>query len=116
MAEQDPKGKHQHEPGAKLDHGKLRPALVLGGFPRALEEVVRVGTAGANKYTDFGWKSVENGEVRYADAARRHQLEVDKVHIYDRSMDDYIVDAKSIMHEAQVIWNLLAALELKLNK
>lgn len=34
--ESDPHGKSQHDPGAKLDAGKLRAALVLGGFANAL--------------------------------------------------------------------------------
>ena len=34
--EQDPNGKSPHELGAKLDAGKIRPGLVLGGFARAL--------------------------------------------------------------------------------
>ena len=45
----------QHEPGAKLDSGKIRPSLVLGGFARALAEVSAVGTFGAEKYSDNGW-------------------------------------------------------------
>jgi hypothetical protein len=66
MTETDPNGLDPHEPGAKLDAGKIRPQLVLGGFSRALEEVVKVGTYGANKYTELsdiqmlqcvtGWK------------------------------------------------------------
>lgn len=52
--DQDPTGKDAHEPGAKLDAGKLRMGLVLLGFHRALQEVARVGTLGAAKYSDYG--------------------------------------------------------------
>ena len=76
--EKDPNGMDQHESGAKLDQGKLRPDLVLGGFNRALSAVVAVGTFGANKYTENGWLSVPNGIARYSDAAGRHQFAVQK--------------------------------------
>ena len=67
-------GKNAHEPGAKLDAGKLRPALVLGGFARALLAVTAVGTYGAVKYTDNGWTEVPRGRERYDDAQLRHWL------------------------------------------
>ncbi len=54
-AEADPDGKDPHEIGSKLDAGKPRMSLVLGGFARALMEVVKVGTDGAIKYTENGW-------------------------------------------------------------
>lgn len=49
MIEADPNGKKPNEVGAKLDAGKNRLGLVLGGFARALQEIGRVGTYGANK-------------------------------------------------------------------
>ena len=54
-AELDPNGKDPHAPGAKLDQGKIRMGLVMGGFARALLAVGEVGTFGANKYSDNGW-------------------------------------------------------------
>lgn len=113
ICDYDPSGIDSHTPGAKLDAGKIRPDLVLGGFPRALTEVCKVGTFGAEKYTDDGWLYVENGIRRYADAAGRHKLKSDAGELYDQ-------DAKErgwqIRHDAQVIWNLLAALELTLRE
>lgn len=105
--ELDPLGKDQHEVGAKLDHGKLRPALVLGGFSKALVEVSKVGTYGAQKYTDNGWKGVPNGKQRYRDAALRHWL---------KEMNGAIINEEDgdVFHLAQTIWNLLAVLELEL--
>src|SRR3546814_731878 len=64
----DPTGVDQHVPGAKLDGGKLRPALVRGGVASAVDAMVKVGSDGARKYTDNGWKTVPNGKARYEDA------------------------------------------------
>lgn len=107
--EKDPTGRSQHEPGAKVDAGKIRPALVLGEFSRALEHVVRVGSKGAQKYTPRGWLDVPNGVERYADAAFRHQLKVWQGLVYDSDEG-----GTGERHKAQVIWNLLAELELEL--
>jgi len=54
LDESDPTGRGAHDAGAKLDHGKVRVGLVLGGFSRALMEVCEVGTGGAAKYSDNG--------------------------------------------------------------
>lgn len=107
--EVDPTGRNANAPGAKLDAGKQRPALVLGEFARALEAVVEVGTVGATKYTPRGWLEVPNGQERYADAAFRHQLKVWK----GERVDDG-PGGTGKLHKAQVIWNLLAELELEL--
>ena len=98
MADED-----QHTPGAKLDAGKVRLGLVLGGFRNALVEVGKVGTFGAAKYSDNGWLEVPNGEERYTDALFRHLL------------GDEEVDSESgLLHLAHACWNLLAVLELHL--
>lgn len=103
--EADPHGLDPHQPGAKLDAGKNRLGLVMRGFTRALFEVGRVGTYGAEKYTDNGWLEVENGEERYMDAAYRHLAE-DELNPFDTSA--------ALFHLAQAAWNLLAVLELRL--
>lgn len=103
--EKDPYGLDQHQSGAKLDQGKLRPALVLGNFPYALEAVTQVGTYGANKYTGNGWKSVPNGLERYHDAAMRHWLKY-------MSGDRINFEDGEVSHLAQVIWNLMSVYEL----
>ena len=46
------------EKGVKLDSGKNRLGLMLGGFSHALWLVGYVGTFGTNKYTDNGWQEV----------------------------------------------------------
>lgn len=105
--ESDPKGFDPHQPGAKLDAGKVRMGLVMRGFTRALFEVGRVGTYGAGKYTPNGWLEVENGEERYMDAAYRHLAE-DELNPFDTSA--------ALFHLAQAAWNLLAVLELRLRE
>lgn len=106
--EADPTGRSPHEAGAKLDHGKVRPALVLGGFARALWAVSEVGSFGAGKYTENGWVSVPNGKARYEDADLRHWLK-------DKMGQDKDDDS-NLTHLAHKAWNALAALDLELRK
>lgn len=99
--EQDPNGLSPHTHGAKLDANKPNCDLVFGGFANALLEMAKVGTFGAQKYTDNGWKSVPNGVNRYRSAAYRHLL------------SSRFLDTESgLPHLAQAAWNCLAALEL----
>jgi len=105
----DPLGKDQHDTGAKLDAGKPRLGLVLGGFTRALTEVGKVGTKGAAKYTDFGFLEVPNGIDRYTDAMQRHWL-TEYIEEYDMgTIED---PGTEELHAACVAWNALARLEL----
>ena len=102
--EQDPNGKGQHDSGSKLDAGKNRLHLVLGSFTNALQAVGEVGTFGANKYTDNGWKSVPDGVDRYSDALLRH---------YFKEQAGESVDTDSnLLHAAHLAWNALSRLEL----
>ena len=102
--EKDPNGKDPHQPGAKLDAGKPRAGLVLGGFAAALAAVVDVGTYGARKYTDNGWKEVPNGVERYTDAMYRHLLAESRGELRDEDT--------GILHAAHTAWNALARLDL----
>lgn len=106
--EADPHGKAQNEPGAKLDHGKARLGLVLGGFSPALEEVGKIGTFGANKYSPNGWLSVPNGVERYTDAMLRHWLKECKGEALDPETE--------LLHAAHLAWNALARLTLILRE
>lgn len=106
--ELDPHGLNAHAPGAKLDAGKVRPGLVLGGFARALLAVSRIGTFGAVKYTDNGWMEVPNGVNRYDDAKLRHWL-------YEKSGIECDPDTQE-MHAAHEAWNALARLDLLIRK
>lgn len=104
--ESDPDGLDAHEPGAKLDSGKIQAGL-LGLFSRALLAVAEVGTFGATKYARGGWQSVENGIERYDDAKVRHML---KGYYEDDDPDS------GLSHAAHEAWNALAKLELMLRK
>lgn len=101
----DPDGKDPHELGSKLDAGKRKLYThLITYFPRALEEVCLVSEEGARKYTRNGWKYVDNGEERYADATLRHIFAEAKGELKDQELDLY--------HAAQEAWNALAKLEL----
>lgn len=97
-----------HNPGAKDDATKIRAGLVLGAFSRALEQVCRVGTFGAKKYSDNGWTQVSDGINRYTDALYRHLLTEAK-----GEQDD---PESGIRHAAHAAWNAIARLELMLRE
>ena len=104
--EGDPNGLDQHAHGAKLDRGKPDLSLLLM-FGHALEEVGRIGTFGAQKYTRGGWQGVAFGNNRYTAALLRHLC---KEH-YEK------VDTDSgLLHAAHAAWNALARLELQLRE
>ena len=96
------------EKGEKLDNGKNRLGLVLGGFSHALWLVGCVGTFGADKYTDNGWQQVKNGRNRYLDALLRHLFKV--------FMGEETDKESGLLHLAHVCWNALAILELTVNE
>lgn len=104
--EKDPSGIDQHTPGAKLDAGKVLPWLMVSGFSRALAAVSDVTTKGARKYTPNGWMEVADGEARYMEAFSRHMLAL--------ARGEQIDADTGCMHKAQMIWNLMASLELEL--
>ena len=104
----DPNGIDQHAPGAKLDNGKPRHGLVLGAFANALTEVAKVGTFGANKYSDNGWLSVPNGKARYTDALLRHH--------FAEAGGEALDEDSGLRHAAHRAWNALAVLELALRE
>ena len=93
---------------AALDAGENRLGLVLLGFARALQEVGKVGTYGANKYTDNGWVEVLDGVPRYTDAMLRHLLREATGEERDPDND--------LHHAAHLAWNALARLDLTLRQ
>jgi hypothetical protein len=103
--EVDPNGVGQHQPGAKLDHGKVQAAEILGMFSNALEQVAKVGQFGADKYSMGGWQHVQDGEKRYGNARLRHWLK--------RQQGEGIDPDSSLLHLAHEAWNVLAELELR---
>jgi len=105
--EADPTGRNPHEPGAKLDSGKVcafRGAIDY--FPRAIESVAAVSTFGASKYAWKGWETVPEGFERYSDAMVRHLISAGKGEAADPD--------SGLLHDAHTAWNALARLELKL--
>lgn len=103
ITESDPNGILQHEPGAKLDAGKNRLGLVFSGFALALQAVGAVGTYGANKYTDEGWKAVPGANKRYTDAMLRH--------LFKEFSGEHLDQETGFLHAAHAAWNALARLE-----
>ena len=100
--------KNPHEPGAKDDGAKPDLDLVLGAFSKALIEVGKVGTFGAKKYSDNGWKKVPDAQRRYLSAMQRH---------YCTYKDDELYDPETnLSHLAHTAWNALAALYFELEK
>lgn len=106
--EVDPNGYAANKPGAKLDAGKNRLGLVMGGFARALQEVGKVGTFGANKYTVNGWVAVPEGVDRYTDAMYRH--------LFTECEGESVDGQTGLLHAAHAAWNALARLDLMLRQ
>lgn len=109
--ESDPNGIGQHEAGAKVDAGKQLAWLFLSGFSKALEQAAEVTTQGARKYTPNGWKSVPDGSQRYMEAFGRHLFALGRGEVYDTGPG-----GTGCSHKAQMIWNLLASLELDIER
>lgn len=63
------KKKLDPQEGVKYDIGKPEYGLLP---PIALEEIAKVLTAGAQKYSRENWRYVEDGPRRYFDALQRH--------------------------------------------
>ena len=106
--EKDPHNINQHDPGAKLDDGKVRAGLVINGFSIAITEVAKVGTYGAKKYSDNGWVAVPDGVNRYTDAMYRHLLK--------EASGESTDNETGILHAAHAAWNALARLELMMKQ
>lgn len=93
----------QTEEGFKLDEDKLRYDLVPS---EALQEVVKVLTMGAKKYSDDNWKHVPDLQQRYYAACMRH-LEAHR--------QKYISDSESgLSHLAHAICCLFFMLQNEL--
>jgi hypothetical protein len=108
MNERDPYDMNPHEPGAKLDAGKPMVWLCIAGFSQAVAAVADVTTKGALKYTPNGWMTVPEGKDRYMEAFGRHMLALGRGEDVDKDT--------GCLHKAQMIWNLMASLELELRE
>lgn len=109
IEEADPSGRALSEPGTKADAGKDLPWLFQTGFANALAEVAKVTTLGARKYTPNGWATVPNGSERYMEGFARHMQKLAQGEVFDNGPGGL-----GTYHKAQMIWNLLASLELEL--
>lgn len=92
----------QKEVGAKHDQGKIRMDLLPWD---ALTEIGRVLTHGAEKYTDDGWRKVDNGFQRYEAAMLRHLAAYKNGEVVDKE--------SQIHHLAHLACNALFMLALK---
>lgn len=95
----------QHD-ALKYDSGKVRAGLMIQGFARALMEVAKISTFGANKYADNTWQGVE--KKRYIDSTARHYLE----YMAGRVVDD----ESGELTLAHLAWNVLCLLEKELEE
>lgn len=92
--------------GMKFDNDKPRLDLLLD-FGKALEEIGKVATFGANKYAPGNWLLVQDAQSRYQAALLRHLFQSNTAE-KDPETD--------LDHLAHVAWNALAVLELKLRQ
>lgn len=107
--EVDPTGRGAHDAGAKMDAGKPRVWLCVSGFSNALAAVADVTTRGAEKYAPNSWMSVPDGVNRYMEGFGRHTLALGRGETHDTGPG-----GTGCLHKAQMIWNLLASLELEI--
>lgn len=110
----------QHKPGAKMDQGKVHAdLLVLMG--RALMAVAWVGTYGETKYTRGGFLEVPDAFNRYTAAMFRHVFKEEIEGTFDLGDPFYETEEGepfkgTVRHDAQVAWNALARLEIRLRE
>ena len=65
-----------------------------------IEDIVKVYTFGAEKYSDNSWQNLENGYERYKAALLRHLVEIEKGELTDNE--------SGLLHTAHIMWNALA--------
>lgn len=69
---------------------------------KEIEDIVKVYTAGADKYGPNKWQDLPDGYNRYKGAMLRHLMEYEKGNIVD--------EETGCLHLAQVAWNAIAML------
>ena len=93
------------ELGRKFDTEKPRTYLLP---PKALMEVSRVLTIGAEKYDEQNWRKLDNLQNRYTGAALRHLF---------AHMDGEVLDPETnLSHIAHAVCCLLFKLEIEVEK
>ena len=94
--------------GKKYDDDKNCMGLMCENFSRALWEVAKVSTFGANKYGVNSWQTLSNPKERYMDALCRH--------LFQHLQGDKIDDESGLLHLQHCAWNILALLEFELKE
>lgn len=99
--------------GQKFSDDKIPLYTVLfEQFPLALQEVAKCSQAGNKKYKlDTDWmnfKRVENPIFQYKNAGIRHLME--------KGINEDMLEYGKIRHDAQAVWNFLAALQIELEQ
>lgn len=69
---------------------------------KEIEDIVKVYTAGADKYGPNKWQGLSDGYNRYKGAMLRHLMEYEKGNIVD--------EETGCLHLAAVAWNAIAML------
>jgi hypothetical protein len=95
----------EKEVGRKFDNEKPRYGLLK---PASLEEMVKVLTYGAKKYSVDNWKLVPDLENRYFDAAQRHIWAFRRGETHDPE--------SGLHHLAHAMCSLMFILETNLNE
>ena len=65
-----------------------------------IEDIVRVYTFGAEKYTPNSWQNLENGYDRYKAALLRHMNCIENGELYDKE--------SGLLHTSHIMWNAVA--------
>lgn len=94
--------------GRKFDQGKPQYSLIPS---KALLEVVKVLTFGAQKYDPENWRRVPDAKTRYFDAAQRHLWQWK-----DGEINDEGAGGSDCHHLAAAISNLMFILQLELEE
>ena len=76
--------------------------------PEALEEVVKVLTHGAQKYSPDNWKHVDNMQERYFNASQRHAWAYKRGEIRDGESGHH--------HLAHAICNMMFILQYEIDE
>lgn len=95
------------ETGKKNDIKDGKVMMQLLPFPE-LEEIAKVLTAGAKKYSPNSWQNLSDGFERYKGAMLRHLTEVEKGNVFDKDT--------GCMHAAQIACNAIFMLHYKMEE
>lgn len=90
-------------------------------FSKAILEVAKVGTMGAEIYGDHDWRNNPLSWDQHLDASLRHLLEynngnrIDKLDTCNECVDNTCKKHSGLSHLAHAAWRILALLDYELN-